>query len=287
MKSFSFSRESLSRSSLTFAFTFALAVALFALALATAGCAADSPPASATAADSTATPVLSFNADWSITQSGPLFAGSPAILHYDFARLPRCRATQDGVPAWNLSALYNADGGNGHEAVLTKIAGGALTPIDATITVPYGHDLAVWFQNSDDHGCSDWDSDYGRNFHFAIQSSGPVIHFNRDWTIVVDGQLAAGGTVAIDYDLARAPYCRASYNGNQTWDVLADYRFDGGAIAQASLTTVDSLNFRVSSPARLQIPANAHSLEVWFENNDRSGCHQYESNYGRNYSFAF
>jgi hypothetical protein len=259
------------------------AAGLFALALAGAGCGAAQQATAVSAADSNATPVLSFNADWTIAQSAPLTAGLPAILHYDFARLPRCRFSTDGVPAWNTYAAYAADGAPEQDAVLTQ--NGA--PIDATITVPYGSDLAIWFHNSDDSGCSDWDSDYGRNFHFTIQSSGPVIHFKRDWSITVDGTLAPGGTVVIDYDLARAPFCRADYNGYQTWDVLADYHFDGAAITQTSLTQTTAFNQRVAAPARLAIPAGVHSLELWFENNDRTGCHQYDSNYGRNYSFSF
>jgi hypothetical protein len=144
------------------------AAGLFALALAGAGCGAAQQPA-VSAADSNAAPVLSFNSDWTIAQSAPLTAGLPVVLHYDFARLPRCRFFTDGVPAWNTYAGYAADGAPEQDAVLTRDG----APIDATFTVPYGRDLAIWFHNSDDSGCSDWDSDYSRNFHFTIQS-GPV-----------------------------------------------------------------------------------------------------------------
>lgn len=250
------------RSSFVWASLLALAAALgFALAL--AGCVGAAPAAGVSEADSTAaTPRLSFNADWTITQSAPLVAGQPAILHYDFARLPRCRATADGVPAWNLYAAFAADGAAEEDAVLTSAG---LAPADATITVPYGRNLAVWFHNSDDHGCSDWDSNYGNNFHFAVQSTGPVIHFDRDWTITVDGTLAAGGPVVLDYDLARAPYCRDVTYGYPAWDVTADYRFDGGAVAATSVTQSSGMSPRTAAPARLTIPAGAHSLEVWFE----------------------
>ena len=37
--------------------------------------------------------VLAFNADWSVTQSGPLIPGQTAIVQYDIDRLPSCRAT--------------------------------------------------------------------------------------------------------------------------------------------------------------------------------------------------
>src|SRR5690349_16765158 len=53
-------------------------------------------------------PTLTFNADWSIAQSGPVVGGGTAVLHYDPARLPACRATYHGFPAWGIVGYWNA-----------------------------------------------------------------------------------------------------------------------------------------------------------------------------------
>jgi hypothetical protein len=98
--------------------------------------------------------------------------------------------------------------------------------------------------------------------------------------------LAAGGDVWIDYDIRRLPWCRQTYTGLQTWDVHVQYRVDGGGVQAAPLTALAAGGQRVSAPARLSLPAGSHSLELWFENDDRTGCVAWDSQYGANYVFA-
>lgn len=264
-----------------------ISACIFAFALALAGCNAPPPIAESPAqADTSAIPILEFDANWTFQQSGGLISGLPAILRYDFSRLPNCRATQDGVPAWSLYAGTNVDGGPETDVTLTMPTPPA-TATDTTFTVPYGRSLAIWFHNSDDHGCSEWDSRYGANYNMPIAGSAPAIHFKRDWSISVDGTPSAGQTLVIDYDIARLPTCRQDYNGLQSWDVLVDYQFDGGAVQQASLTQSQSNGYiRVASPARLSPPAGAHTITMWFENDDRTGCRAWDSDYGANFSFS-
>jgi hypothetical protein len=162
-----------------------------------------------------------------------------------------------------------------------------LVPADLTIEVPFARDLAVWFLNTDVFGCSAYDSDFGRNFHFAIEpASAAVIHFRRDGSPAMDGTLAAGGDVIVDYDLDRLRGCRAQYNGYQTWDVLAHWRVDGGEARQGSLTQVAGMYGRIGAPLTIALPAGAHAFELWFENNDRTGCEAWDSAFGSNYRFA-
>jgi hypothetical protein len=247
----------------------------------------ESASANVTGAETTDLPVLAFGADWSVTQTGTLVAGGRAIVRYDVARLPKCRTYYRGHWAWDIVADYAADGGFAREVPLTKeLATGERVGVDVVIDVPIGRDLAVWFQSSDEGGCHEWDSSYGRNYHFAIESSGPALHFRTDWSIGIEGTPASGGDVWIDYELARLATCRATYNGYQTWDVMVAYRFDGGPIQQASLTTVVGMTGRGPAPARLHVPAGARELTVWFENVDRSGCHAWDSAYGANYRFS-
>ena len=168
---------------------------------------------------------------------------------------------------------------------MVQYVGGQNIPVDAPITVPFGSDLAVWFFNSDEGGCTGWDSNYGRNFHFAIQPPPePVLHFRADWT--QDGNPRRGADFLVDYDLLRLPQCRAQYNGYQTWEITAHARFSDGSTQDAAVTQGVGLNGRDAAAARFHAPAGASSAELWFENTDRTGCHAWDSSYGQNYRFA-
>jgi len=230
-------------------------------------------------------PIITFNANWTITQSAPLVAGQPAVFRYNISRLPTCRATYNSSPAWAISATYQADSSSTVPTLMVTNGGTNNNPIDVPFTVPYGVDLSVWFQNADDWGCSKWDSNYGQNYHFAIQGP-PTIHFNVDGTNPVAGTLKGGAAIAIDYDVRRLSTCRSTYNGFQAWSVSVSYRFDGGAIASASLSYIPGGSQGQQTPAVISAPAGAHQVEMWFQNNDVNGCNAYDSRYGQNYVFT-
>ncbi|HWE31277.1 MAG TPA: DUF6209 family protein, partial [Polyangia bacterium] len=118
----------------------------------------------ATPADAPSSPpaTLSFNADWTVQQSGSLTAGGEAIVHYDLARLPTCRATDLQVPAWNVIANWRVDNGLAvSQSVTTDTSSTTRVGTDITIAVQPGHALDLWFYDSDDTACQTWDSNYG------------------------------------------------------------------------------------------------------------------------------
>ena len=78
-----------------------------------------------------------------------------------------------GQPAWDIEARWSTDGGIEHAQPVTAVVSGQRVGVDITIDVPPGHDLALWFHNSDESGCSDWDSNWGHNFHFALSPGAP------------------------------------------------------------------------------------------------------------------
>jgi hypothetical protein len=240
---------------------------------------------SATAVASAQTPIITFGSDWSITQSAPLVAGQAAILRYDTDRQPQCRATYHGLPAWAIIASFHGDDSSNVTTVTVNDGSSTANPVDVAITVPYGPDFSVWFHASDEYGCSTWDTNYGQNFHFAVQGP-PTVHFKSGWTESVGGTLMAGQTLAVDYDLTRLATCRSTYNGYQAWDVSVYYRFDGGPVSITSVTQVVGSNGRGPATALLTAPSGAHTVEMWFENTDVSGCHAWDSKYGQNYSFT-
>ena len=253
--------------------------------VAVAGCAGQvGAPDETRAAATQPTPTLSFNADWTVTSSMPPMSGGKAVVHYDIARLPHCRAWYMGYPAWDIVASWATDGGTAHAQPVTQIVNGQRVGADIVIDVPPGHDLALWFHASDESDCSEWDSDYGRNFHFVLQAGAPTVHFAwPGWSWSVDGTPAAGAALMIDYDIRRLPNCRQDYNGVQTWDVTVGYQLDVGNAASASLTTTTPDGQRVQAPALIMVPSGARAMQLWFENHDRTGCQIWDSAYGANY----
>ncbi len=224
-----------------------------------------------------------FNADWTHTQSGPLIAGGKVRFAYDAQRLPGCRGDFNGQPAWAITGAYQLGGG----AVGSFEAGG-LSPSNGSeapvVLLQTPGDLAVWFQVTNRWGCQAWDSAYGANYHFKVLAQ-PALRFNADFSTRVEGDLAGADTVVVGYALERLPRCRQGYNGLPTWEILAFYRFDGGAVHSTPVTAPDGSG-RVSSPAELKVPPGAQALELWFKNTDRAGCVDWDSRYGQNYRFA-
>jgi uncharacterized protein YraI len=252
------------------------------------GCTGSAPSAELAAADSTSPPaLLSFAADWSITQTGALVSGGKATVHYDVARLPKCRASYHGFPAWAILAYYTIDGGTLFSQPVTQFQNGTVVPVDFTLDVNPGHDLAIWFYASDEYGCTEWDSSFGNNYHFTLADGPPAVRFRfPGWSDDQVGTLRAGSDFLVDYDIRRLSTCRQDYNGYQTWDVTVGYRFDDGTTGSASLTKSLSDYQRVQSFARVAAPATASAVELWFEDHDRTGCQVWDSAYGANYRFA-
>lgn len=235
------------------------------------------------AAAQTTPQTLSFNGDWSITQSvDPLPVGGQVQVAYDASRLPDCRGDLNGHPGWSITGYYSLNGGpvGSFEAGGYSPSGGTQQPI---INLPEQGDLAIWFQVTNAWGCSAWDSNYGNNYHFNVGN--PTIAFNADWSEVVKGTLKAGKTFIVNYDLSRLPTCRQTYNGLPTWEIVVEYRFDGGAVTSTPVTTTNGGYTRVSAPTPITAPAGAHQVEMWFKNTDRTSCVQYDSDYGQNYRF--
>lgn len=245
------------------------------------------PAATGTSTESTTTSgaTLDFAKDWSVTETGALVPASTMTLRYDLDRLGQCRFQEYGGPAWAVLAYVSFDGGAPKTLVLAPHTGVTGGIVEETIPVPAASDVAFWFYASDDSGCVQWDSNYGKNFHFAIQKSErPVIHFGAGWQNTVSGTVGPG-TVLVDYDLSRAP-CHGAQYGNDAYGVTMYASIDGAAPQAQTLTTlVDTVNFE--QPAYVSLPQGDHQLSIWFENSDAFGCHAWDSNYGENYVYSY
>lgn len=113
--------------------------------------------------------VLAFNGDWSETQSEAIRAGDQVVIHYEPSRLSQCQGSTGGNAVWSVTGYYQVDGGTPKMLLVTRSSGSSLVAGDPAITVPRGHDLALWFSATNIWGCNAYDSNMGGNYHFSIE----------------------------------------------------------------------------------------------------------------------
>ncbi len=276
----------------TVKFRSALAVLPFALLASGCSSASSEDATSGSQADTAPTaPDFVFDGSWGYHGDGTRTPGAVANIVYDTSRLPKCRATTDGVAAWAIVAFVSADGGAAKSFPLPT--GQTGTAVTVPIEIPYASDMAIWFEATDDSGCTQWDSNYGNNFHFNVAApTRTVVHFNSNFTTSVqsapglDFPLQSGAVVDIDYDFARLPQCRSYAAGNvPAWQITVFYQRNGGTPVSSDLNVAVDNDFRVQQPAHIELPAGTTSLTMWFENDDTYGCNAWDSDYGKNYTF--
>lgn len=123
---------------------------------------------------------LDFSASWQQSQRGALVAGGRGVITYALDRLPTCRGTHNGYPAWDVVAFVKFFPGG-------ELVSGSVRGFDAPSgvpnntsakSVPFSFDVPmgataaeVWFNNFTGAGssCSDWDSNDGANWRFTIE----------------------------------------------------------------------------------------------------------------------
>jgi len=114
---------------------------------------------------------LDFGEDGSFAQTDAVHAGDKIVVHYAPQRLQQCQAQSNEMAAWGITLHWQVDGGEVHDTYAARPDGTFLAPADPVITVPRGHDLALWFEATSVYGCHAYDSDYGANYHVAIAAS--------------------------------------------------------------------------------------------------------------------
>ena len=233
--------------------------------------------------------VLVFQGDWSTVLShSPVMAGGTLRVDYVAERLPACRATYNGMPAWGITMYYKTLPDETVQAAGMSHAGGLMRTV---LDVPESATaLEMWFASSDRYGCNEVDSAFGANYHVqvATPSVPATVTFTHDWEERADGTIRQGGLLRVDYAPERLRACRATYAGGRTWNIFASYRFSPGG--QSDTVALFEGNYFAGEDGILQpdipVPADATGVELWFSNNDRAGCTAWDSNFGENYRFA-
>ncbi len=125
-------------------------------------------------------PTLTFETGWRHEQHGTLVAGGQATVEYPLERLPQCRGTHNGYPAWDVRASVRLlPSGQVLEGTVRGFDSPGGTPSNAgakavpfTFPLPNGTTgLEVWFHNFSGAGmsCDTWDSNLGQNYRFTVE----------------------------------------------------------------------------------------------------------------------
>lgn len=124
---------------------------------------------------------LWFGADWQEQVGGALHAGGWLEVSYALERLPDCRGTHNGHPAWDLQAFVRfLPGGQLESGSVRDFVTSYGTPtneaVPRTLQVRIPADataVEVWFHNYSGAGmsCATWDSNYGANYRFDVWPS--------------------------------------------------------------------------------------------------------------------
>ena len=230
-------------------------------------------------------PVVDFRGDWTVGLSAPLVGGQPAVLRYALSRQARCRGE-----SWRVLTSVAAPG---HTTTVVDLPGTDRTgALERYVTVPAEADVSIWFEGRDASGCQSWDSDFGRNFHFAPRLPARTVHLRSDFTTHIDGTPTAGAPFTVDFDLQRLPSCVSrTVSGRFQGTASMSYRFDGGPVTEVSLLALppgvpaDGEAGELAIAPTVTPPAGARAVELWFHAADRYGCTLWDSNYGSNYRF--
>ena len=111
------------------------------------------------------------------------------------------------------------------------------------------------------------------------------LRFLGNWTQSRRGYIQPGGTLAIDYDPGRLPQCRAEELGVAVWEIGAFVRFHPGEqFYQGPVTARGDPGTQPSPiPFNVQVPADAQTVEFWFQVTNVFGCSAWDSRFGQNY----
>jgi hypothetical protein len=208
---------------------------------------------------------------------GPLYSNTAINIDYDFARATCPHSFTHGMDTWVVSLCYSINGQVQQEKVIGIPDGQLQYKDEPIINVPQG-DLAIWFRCSSASKTT-YDSNYGKNFNFKVINV-PSLVFKADFTHEVKGTLVPGGSVAIDYDSARAKCSSAVMKyGFDTKNVAVSYSFNGKQPKEGIV-----LYNRAKQIYTIQ-KLEKGEMSLWFRCTSMLDT-VYDSNFSKNYIFT-
>jgi len=265
---------------------------LLAVVMCAVACGAEATDAaSADESDVVSDATLELSSDFQTKLTGRAKAGGGLRVLYALDRLPQCRGNVGGGgPGWNVTGYYSENGGAAKTFEVSELSADGKDRVAKPARIPLksGGDLALWFQVSSRWGCSEFDSQYGQNFHVEVDGPAPeagaTIVFGKDGSVDQQGTLRAGDKVKVRYEQDRLPQCRRTQGGNPLWNISGFASLDG-AEAQTFSTGRPDGSDREAIDAVIDLPRSGE-LALWFEVTSVGGCHEVDSKGGQNYRFA-
>jgi len=153
---------------------------------------------------------VSFFDSWGEHLSGTLRQGGYLAIDYAIDRLPKCRGTHNGYPAWDIVAYARFEPGgqllSGSVRELENVNGQPTNTAHArelALKIPGdATSVQIWFRNYTGAGssCEAWDSNYGKNYSYSVSPplSDPRCKDIELWT-----------SVHSDVPYAAVPHCLA------------------------------------------------------------------------------
>lgn len=121
----------------------------------------------------------------------------------------------------------------------------------------------------------------------------PRIVFKRDFSVLVRGDLHAGVSATVLYDVSRM----LPGSSDNDPKVTAFYKFvEQGPVHQVDLETgMGTIQTKMSNDTgegnviqcHIDIPSGVDHVTIWFRGRYASGAEQWDSNFGRNFIFRF
>jgi hypothetical protein len=271
----------------------ALFVSLFACSLAAAACGGSSSDWEAVTGDDanqTAAATVTFASGFETHLEGTPAAGKRLRVEYALDRLPQCRGNVGGGgPGWNIGGFYSENGGEAKSFEVTALSSDGRDRVSkpASILLTQGGDVAIWFEVTSAFGCHEYDSQFGQNYHFAVNGPPPSaqasIVFDEGGGVTQDGELEAGGKVRIRYEQGRLSDCRQTRNGNPVYTITGFAQIDGDDPVMFDTGRPDGYE-RKAVDAVVELPHEGE-LSLWFQTTSITGCMKYDSKNGANYRF--
>lgn len=220
-------------------------------------------PSVCPAARATPRAVLEFRGGFTIEQHASIVAGGKLSVEYALDRLPQCRATHNGYPAWGTTAYVRfLPGGQTASAKVNAFQTNNGTPTNVAYSVPFEADVPkdatsaeLWFKNESGAGnfCEAWDSNFGANYRFDVLATPPATpvwagnwggSFNRACThadglaepVKVDSYVRERACTFVDADVYLPGVTDGAALRPGKLAAQVEYSVDGGAKKTAWLT---------------------------------------------------
>ncbi|MFT3693491.1 MAG: DUF6209 family protein [Kofleriaceae bacterium] len=229
---------------------------------------------------------LTFNADFTETQSGALTAGDTVRVSYALDRLTDCRTESGGNDQYGVSGYAQFDDGAPVAFAVSRLASGKAVPVTADVEIPASASkVQFWFAINDTSGCIAYDSNENANYSFAIDRHGlgAVLSFDAAGSPSASASLHAGDKVVVHYDPARLADCEASSGGRAVYSITGYWSVDGGTQHALSVTRTSGDALEAGDP-EITLP-HGSELTLYFDTTSIYGCHAYDSANGANYHF--